>query len=104
MVHGNDAVDGDGKDIDDNSASEVSYSIDDLTCEVEEPTTDFASQDKLLRLTSHERKDFKSKYESTLGSLNLLELLLWCPKRLSVMGVSFTCRASPHCRPSTPPC
>jgi hypothetical protein len=104
MVHGNDAVGGDGKDISDNSASEVSYSVDDLTCEVEEPMTAFARQDKLLTLTSLEWKDFKRKYRARLGSFNLLELLLWCPKRLRVMGVSFTCRASPHCRPSTPPC
>jgi hypothetical protein len=48
------------------TTSEVLPSADDLAAEVEELTTSLASQDKLLGLAAHERRDFRSKYESTL--------------------------------------
>jgi hypothetical protein len=69
MALGDDAVDGDGKDHNDDSTSKVSYSADDLAVEVEELMTALASQDKLLRLVARERKDFKSKYESMFREL-----------------------------------
>jgi hypothetical protein len=64
-----DAVGSDSQYIGDGSASEVSHSTDDLATEVEEQTTALVSQDKLLRLAPHKRKDFKFKYESTLREL-----------------------------------
>jgi hypothetical protein len=69
MDRGDDVVGSGGKDISDDSIFEVSHSADDLTAEVEELTTALASQDTLIRLASRERKDFKSKYESTLREL-----------------------------------
>jgi hypothetical protein len=69
MSLGDDVVGNDVKDISGNSASEVSHSTDDLAAEVEELTAALASQDKLLWLVAHERKYFKSKYESMLREL-----------------------------------
>jgi hypothetical protein len=69
MAHGDDVVGGDGPDIDDVSTSKVSHSADDLAIELVELTNALASQDKLLRLAAHERKDIKFKYESTLMEL-----------------------------------
>jgi hypothetical protein len=62
-------VGGDGQDLNDDSASKVSHSIDDLVAEVEELNVALANQDKLLRLAACERKGFKRKYESTLREL-----------------------------------
>jgi hypothetical protein len=64
MAFGDDVVSGDGLDIGDDSASEVSHSTDDLATKVEELNTDLAS-----RVATRERKKFKSKYESTLREL-----------------------------------
>jgi hypothetical protein len=69
MALGDDAVGDDVKDLGNNSTSKVSHSTDDLTAAVEELKATLDSQDKLLRLASHERKDFKNKYESTLREL-----------------------------------
>jgi hypothetical protein len=66
---GDDVVGGDDQDIGDDSASEVSHSVNDLAPEVEELMTTLASQDKFLRLPACERKDFNSKYKSTLKDL-----------------------------------
>jgi Ni,Fe-hydrogenase III large subunit len=49
MALGDDAVGGNGKDLGDDSTSEVLRSVDDLAAEVKEMTTTLASQDKLLR-------------------------------------------------------
>jgi hypothetical protein len=70
MALGDDAVGGDDKDINNDSASKVSHSAADLVAKVEELTTTLASQDELLRLVAHEMKDFKSKNESTLRELD----------------------------------
>jgi hypothetical protein len=69
MDIGDDAVSSDCQDIDDISASKVSHYANDLAAEVEELMTALASQDKLLRLTAHERKDFKFKYDSMFNEL-----------------------------------
>jgi hypothetical protein len=67
MALGEDAIDAsNNKDINDDTTSEVLPSIDDLAVEVEKLTTALASQDKLLRQTALERREFRSKYESTL--------------------------------------
>ncbi len=42
---------------------------DDTTAEVEELTAALASQDKLLRQAARDRREFRSKYESTLREL-----------------------------------
>eukprot|EP00267_Zea_mays_P043388 XP_020395469.1 uncharacterized protein LOC103629069 [Zea mays] len=57
------------KDIGDDTTSEVLPSADDLAAEVEELTTALASQDKLLRQAARDRREFRSKYESTLREL-----------------------------------
>jgi hypothetical protein len=59
MALGDDAVGHDGQDIGDGSAYEVSHFADDLVVEVEELMAALASQDKFLRLSTRERKDFK---------------------------------------------
>jgi hypothetical protein len=69
MALGDDAVGGDGKDINDGSASKVSHFVDDLTTDLEEMNATLANLDKSLRIAGHERKDFKFKYESTLRKL-----------------------------------
>ena len=58
----------------DDTTSKVLPSVDDLVAEIEELNTSLASQDKLLRHATHERREFRSKYESTLRNLSLLEL------------------------------
>jgi hypothetical protein len=69
MALGDDAMDINDEDIGNDSAYEVSHSTDDLAAEVEELNVVLANQDKLIRLAARERKEFKSKYESTLREL-----------------------------------
>jgi hypothetical protein len=70
MALGEDAVGtSNDKDIGDDTTSEVLPSADDLAAEVEELTTALASQDKLLRQAARDRREFRSKYESTLREL-----------------------------------
>jgi hypothetical protein len=69
MALGDDAVGGDGQDINSGSASEVSHFADDLTVEVEELNAALANQGKLLRLAARARKESKFKYETTLMKL-----------------------------------
>jgi hypothetical protein len=69
MALGDDVVGGDSKDIDNDSSSEVSHSVDNLATKVEELNVALGNQDNLLRLATHERKEFKSKYESMLREL-----------------------------------
>ena len=71
-----DAVGDDGKDISDDSAAEVSHSVDDLTTKVEELNIALTNQDKLLRLAARERKEFQSKYESMLRELESARALV----------------------------
>jgi hypothetical protein len=67
MALGEDAVHAnDDKDIGDNTISKVLPSADDLVVEIEELNAALASQDKLLRQASRERREFRSKYESML--------------------------------------
>jgi hypothetical protein len=73
---GDDVVGGDGQDVGDGSASDVSHFADDLAAEVEELMAALASQDKLLKLAARERKDFKFKYESTLRELESARALV----------------------------
>jgi hypothetical protein len=70
MALGEDAVGtGDDKDIGDDTTSKVLRSADDLADEIEELNAALASQDKLLRHAAYERREFRSKYESTLRKL-----------------------------------
>ena len=69
MELGYNAMDGDGQDIDDNITFVVLPSAGDLSTEVEELNVALASQDKLLRHATHEKREFISKYESTLREL-----------------------------------
>jgi hypothetical protein len=69
MALDDNAVGGDGKDIDGNSASEVSHFTDDLTADIEKLNVALGNQDRLLRLAARERKEFKSKYGNTLREL-----------------------------------
>ena len=70
MALGEDAVStSDDKDIGDDTTSEVLPSVDDLATEIEELNAALASQDKLLRQAARERREFRSKYESTLREL-----------------------------------
>jgi hypothetical protein len=70
MALGEDAVDiGDDKDINDDTTSEVLPSTNDLAIEIEDSNTALASKDKLLRQAARERREFRSKYESTLREL-----------------------------------
>jgi hypothetical protein len=66
MTLGEDVVDSDDNDIDDDSTFKLSLSIDDLVTEVDELTVALASQDKLLRPMSHEKKEYLYKYEAML--------------------------------------
>jgi excinuclease UvrABC ATPase subunit len=66
----------DGKDISDDSASEVSHSVYDLTTKVEELNTALTNHDKLLRLAARERKEFQSKHESMLRELESARALV----------------------------
>jgi NurA-like 5'-3' nuclease len=76
MALGEDAVGSDVKEIDNDCTFEVSHSTDDLIIEVEEPTVVLASQDKFLRLATHERKYYKGKYESMLRELKFARALV----------------------------
>lgn len=70
MALGEDAVGtSNDKDIGDDTTSEVLPFADDLAAEVEELTAALASQDKLLRQAARDRREFRSKYESTLREL-----------------------------------
>jgi hypothetical protein len=53
----------------DDTTSEVLPSVDDLAAEIEELNVALASQDKLLRQATHERREFRSKYKSMLREL-----------------------------------
>jgi hypothetical protein len=53
------------------TTSEVTLSTNDLTSEVDEPMTDLASLDMLLRLVIHE-EGYKNKYEATLKELEFV--------------------------------
>jgi hypothetical protein len=64
MALGHDAV-GTGDD----TTSEVLPSTDDLATKIEEPNATLASQDKLLRQAARERREFRSKYKSTLREI-----------------------------------
>jgi hypothetical protein len=91
MALSDDAVGGDRQDIGDGSASEVSHSANDLAAEVGELTTTLASQDKLLRLATHERKDFKRKYESTLRGLESARASVVVSDETRCDGCTYTC-------------
>jgi hypothetical protein len=54
------------KDNDDDSTSKVSLSANDLTIEVDELMTALASHNKLIWLTTRERKEYKFEYKITL--------------------------------------
>jgi hypothetical protein len=70
MALGEDAVGtNEDKDIGDDTTSKVLPSADDLVAEIEELNDALASQNKLLRQAAHERREFRSKYESTLREL-----------------------------------
>jgi hypothetical protein len=70
MALGEDTVGtSDDKDIGDDTTSEVLPSTDDLAAEIEELNAALASQDKLLRQATRERREFRSKYKSTLREL-----------------------------------
>jgi DNA gyrase/topoisomerase IV subunit A len=101
MALGDDAVSSDNQDISNGSGSEVSDSANDLAAKVEELNAALANQDKLLRLAAHERKEFKSKYESTLRELESARASVMVFDDTEMMGVPLTCRTSPLCRPST---
>jgi hypothetical protein len=55
------------------TTSEVLPSADDLAAEIEELNAALASQDKLLRQAARERREFRSKYESTLIGVCLVQ-------------------------------
>jgi hypothetical protein len=70
MTLGEDAVGtGDDKYIGDDTTSKVLPFVDDLADGIEELNTALASQDKLLRKDARDRREFRSKYESTLREL-----------------------------------
>jgi chromosome segregation ATPase len=70
MALGEDVVDtNDNKDIGDDTTFEVLPAADDLAVEIEELNAALASQDKLPRQASRERREFRSKYESMLREL-----------------------------------
>jgi hypothetical protein len=70
MALGEDAVGtSDDKDIIDDTTSEVLPFADDLATEIEDLNAALASQDKLHRQAARERREFRSKYESTLREL-----------------------------------
>jgi alkylhydroperoxidase family enzyme len=70
MALGEDAVGtSDDKDIGDDTTSEVLPFANDLDTEIEELNVVLASQDEMLRQAARERREFRSKYESTLKEL-----------------------------------
>jgi hypothetical protein len=70
MALGEDAVDtNDDKDIGDDTTFELLPSADDLAAEIEELNSALDSQDKFLRQAACERREFRSKYKSTLREL-----------------------------------
>jgi hypothetical protein len=66
MALSEDAMGSGNNNIGDDSITEVLPFVDDVAAEADELTTTLASQDKFLRLSARERKEYKSKYESTL--------------------------------------
>ena len=60
-----------GKDevLDDDNASQVSLSVDELAAEVETLNAALLSQDKLLKRAAHDRKEYKDKLEVALKEL-----------------------------------
>jgi hypothetical protein len=73
------------------STSEVSHSANDLAAEVEELNVALASQDKMLRLATHERKEFKSIYESTLRELESARASVVVSDETECVGAPYTC-------------
>jgi hypothetical protein len=67
------------------------HSTDDLVDEVEEPTAALANLAKLLRLVARERKDFISKYESTLRELESARASVMGTTRENVIIMLYTC-------------
>jgi hypothetical protein len=67
------------------------HSTDDLVDEVEEPTAALANLAKLLRLVARERKDFISKYESTLRELESARASVMGMTREHVIIMLYTC-------------
>lgn len=75
---------GDGKDIGDDSTTEVLVSTNDLTADVDEPTIALANLNKLLRLATLEGREYKCKYEAT-------------PKQLDSIGASMVVSNKTKC-------
>jgi hypothetical protein len=67
------------------------HSTDDLVDEVEEPMAALANLAKLLRLVARERKDFISKYESTLRELESARASVMGMTREHVIIMLYTC-------------
>jgi hypothetical protein len=67
------------------------HSTDDLVDEVEEPMAALANLAKLLRLVARERKDFISKYESTLRELESARASVMGTTRENVIIMLYTC-------------
>ena len=105
MALGEDAVGtSDDKDIGDDTTSEVLPSADDLAAEIEELNSALLVRISCLGRLLVRGESLDPSMRARLGNLSLLELQLWCPTRLNVMSALYTCRTSPLCRPSTPPC
>jgi len=62
---------GKSKDSDDECASQVSLSVDELSDEVDKLNAGLANQDKLLRLAIRERKEYMAKLEVALKELEI---------------------------------
>jgi hypothetical protein len=94
-------VSGDGEEHDNDSESEVCLSIDELFAEHEKFCAALISQDKLLKHTARERKEYKDKLEIVLKELEAAKkCAMVCLMRLSAMSVLFTCLALLPCNPS----
>jgi hypothetical protein len=69
LALGDDAVGDDSQDIYDEFTSKLSHSANDLVAELDVMNVALVSQDMLLRHAARERREFRSKYESTLREL-----------------------------------
>ena len=95
---------GKGKDLEDECASQVSLSIDELTDEIDKLNAALANQDKLLRLAACERKEYMAKLEVELKELEIAKFVVVVSDKVECDSVPFTCLTLLACKPSMPLC
>jgi len=101
MALGNEEI-GKGKASDDECASQVSLSFDELSNEVDKLNAALTNQDKLLRLAAHERKEYMAELEVVLKELEIAKFVVVVSDKVECDIVPFTCLTLLACKPSMP--